>query len=96
MIKKYVKKPIVVEVIQWTGDNLDEITDFAGNIVSKDVNGHLVVNTLEGNMVSPNKTHDYVIKGIDGEFYICEKSIFEKTYECIDDDRSYVCSQMMY
>lgn len=28
-----------------------------------------------------NKVRDYLIKGIHGEFYFCEKSIFEETYE---------------
>lgn len=28
---KYRKKPIVVEAIQWTGSNLEEIRNFVGN-----------------------------------------------------------------
>ena len=28
---------------------------------------------------------DYIIKGINGEFYPCKPDIFEKTYELIND-----------
>lgn len=41
--------------------------------------GHMVIRTLEGDMkVSPG---DYVIKGVQGEFYPCKPDIFEATYE---------------
>ena len=39
---------------------------------------HFVVNTLEGQMMG-NK-HDYVVIGIRGEMYPCNKEIFEQTY----------------
>jgi len=40
---------------------------------------YLVIKTLEGDMkVMPN---DWVIKGVNGEFYPCKPDIFEKTYE---------------
>lgn len=41
------------------------------------------VNTLEGNY-KIGKAGDYLIKGIDGENYICDKEIFEKTYDILD------------
>lgn len=37
------------------------------------------VNTLEGEY-KQGKPGDYLMKGIDGELYICDKLIFEKTY----------------
>lgn len=30
-VKKFVKKPIPVEAVQFTGDNFKELYDFAGN-----------------------------------------------------------------
>jgi hypothetical protein len=89
MIKKYVKKPIVIEAIQWTGDNLKEITEFAKPhtnataftweefIVQVESNG-LKIYTLEGPMHAT--ISDYIIKGINGEFYPCKEDIFIKTY----------------
>ena len=80
MIKKYVKKPIPIEAVQWTGDNFKDLYDFAGNDVYLQ-DGWIYVHTLEGDMKMVNKTGDYLIKGIRGEFYFCEKNIFEETYE---------------
>lgn len=33
MIKKYRKKPVTIEAIQWTGTNLSEIDNFMGATV---------------------------------------------------------------
>jgi hypothetical protein len=38
------------------------------------------VNTLEGNY-KQGKPGDYLMQGVDGELYICDKDIFEKTYD---------------
>ena len=96
MVKKYLKKPIPIEAIQFNGSNLDELQQLAGNHVFIDHHGYLNVKTLEGIMQAPNKLGDYLIKGAVGEFYICEKSVFEKTYEEFNESRLYICSQMMY
>jgi len=40
------------------------------------------VNTLEGNY-KQGKPGDYLMKGIDGELYICDGPIFEKTYDFV-------------
>ena len=40
------------------------------------------VNTLEGNY-KQGKAGDYLMKGIDGELYICDKAIFERSYDLI-------------
>lgn len=92
---KYRKKPVVIEAIQWTGDNQREMFDFLTNGEKKDeymeaygehfyidhqkVKGGLVIKTLEGDSVA--NIGDYIIKGIAGEFYPCKPDIFKKTYE---------------
>ena len=38
------------------------------------------VESLEGNY-KQGKAGDYLMRGIDHELYICDKSIFEKTYD---------------
>ena len=93
MVKKYVKKPIPIEAIQFDSTNIDEVNDFCPDAFIED--GWLKVHTLEGDMKASNKFGDYVVKGVRGEFYICEKAIFEETYEEVDD-RNYVCSSMLY
>ena len=93
MVKRYVKKHIQVEAVQFNGCNIDEVNDFCKDAFIED--GWLWVSTLEGNMKASNKVGDYIVKGAMGEFYICEKGIFEETYEEVDD-RSYACSSMLY
>ena len=80
MMKKYVKKLIPIEAVQWTGDNFRELYDFARNDVYYQ-DGWIYVHALEGDIKMKNKVGDYLVKGISGEFYFCEKSIFEETYE---------------
>jgi hypothetical protein len=45
------------------------------------------VNTLEGNY-KQGKSGDYLMMGVDGELYICDKAIFEKTYDFTDTDNA--------
>ncbi len=42
-------------------------------------NGTITINTLEGKMTASEG--DWIIKGVNGEFYPCKPDIFEKTYE---------------
>ena len=78
MIKKYRKKPVVIEAIQWAGNNLSEIYNFIGRTVDNKETT-LVIHTLEGDMEA--SIGDYIIKGVNGEFYPCKPDIFDKTYE---------------
>ena len=81
----YRKKPVIIEAIEWNGNNLKEIINFAGDKLIIDYNNKpgIFIDTLEGSMkVSIN---DYIIKGVNGEFYPCKPDIFEKTYERVED-----------
>ena len=78
---KYVKKPVEIEAIQWTGENTNEILAFCDDCFSYEKNNVriLVINTLEGTMkASPM---DFVIKGLKGEFYACKPDVFVMTYD---------------
>lgn len=90
---KYRKKPVEIEAIQWSGLNDETIEAFIGdalegyghNLVvyhpaSDNYLGKLLyIKTLEGIMTA--SVNDYIIKGVDGEFYPCKPDIFAKTYE---------------
>ena len=80
-MKNYIKKPVKIQAVKWTGDNLKEISDFM-NIDNLEISGNdllaITINTLEGDHLASNG--DYIIKGIKGEFYPCKPDIFEKTY----------------
>lgn len=79
---KFVKKPIEIEAIQFTGENHEEIINFTeGKVELKTKSSSdtsLYVHTLEGEMQAIPS--DYIIKGVHGEFYPCKKAIFQKTY----------------
>ena len=82
---KYRKKPVVIEAVQWTGENLDKIKKFCPSIVYHGIvgeeNGCLLVETLEGGMRA--SIFDWIIKGVKGEFYPCKPDIFDATYELV-------------
>lgn len=81
---KYRKKPVVIEAIQWTGDNLKELRQMNGfNAVHTCFCGDLKIKTLEGIMTA--SVGDYIIRGVNGEFYPCKPDVFEKTYERAED-----------
>ena len=80
MARAYRKKPVVVEAVQWTGENHAEMCEFIDPEVFeiKPKEG-LIIHTLEGDHhASPG---DYIIKGVNGEFYPCKPDIFAKTYD---------------
>lgn len=80
MIKKYVKKPVVIEAVQWTGLNMIEIANFIPNGKRYEFDGDVcIIQTLEGVMTASKG--DYIIKGVKGEFYPCKPDIFEETYK---------------
>lgn len=83
MVEKWRKKPVVVEAIRWTGDNFNDVKMWSGDVGL--VEGVLCVCTLEGQMVAA--VGDYIIKGVNGEFYPCKYDIFHKTYEATGEVR---------
>ncbi len=83
---KYRKKPVVVEAVQLTEENLLEVKDCCnGELVpNAETSGYaLYISTLEGIMCAD--INDYIIRGVEGEFYPCKPDIFEKTYEVVEE-----------
>ena len=79
-MKKYRKKPIVIDAIKYDGDNFNEIVYNFPEITCGLWKGKaLDIKTLEGIMKA--QPGDYIIKGVKGEFYPCKPDIFEMTYE---------------
>ena len=82
---RFRKRPVEVEAIQWTGDNLQEIVEWADPLEDDTSaliglsSGRLVILTLEGEMYAPAGW--WVIRGVQGEYYPCKPDIFEATYE---------------
>ena len=81
---KFVKKPIPIDAVQWTGYNFDEIAKFIkdNHPVITDTN-NLLISTLEGEMKA--SIGSWIIRGPKGEYYPCRGDIFEETYEPISE-----------
>lgn len=80
----YVKKPIPVEAIQWTGDNFDEVREFMSDshVIITTYN-ELIIPTLEGDMKAPKES--WIIRGTKGEYYPCRGDVFKETYEPVEE-----------
>jgi len=85
---KYKKKPIVIEAMQLPPSDVDaseELVNFLHTMThewSSERDGSLVIHTLEGDMTAD--PGDWIIKGIQGEFYPCKPDIFAETYEAVE------------
>ena len=89
MIAKYRKKPVVIEAVQYTGDNISEIFEWMNTVnacvayIDPDEDNSLVIITLEGEMQC--RPGWYVLRGVRNEFYPCDPEIFIETYEKVDE-----------
>jgi hypothetical protein len=98
---KYKKKPVVIDAVQWTGENHREMFDFLTEnafdaesmkvsgehfyIDHNKVEGGLIIKTLEGEHLA--SIGDFIIRGVKGEYYPCKPDIFHQTYEKVEDTR---------
>jgi len=78
------KKPIPVEAVFLTEENLKEVGDWikenGGEFIIPTSFEYLSIATKEGYLKAYPQKH-YIVKGVKGEFYPVEKEIFEETYE---------------
>lgn len=89
---KYRKKPVIIEAVQYDGKNDWELSQWSKGVVysspvlepteNNPTGSYLQIKTLEGVMTAI--VGDFVIKGINGEFYPCKEDIFWKTYEKVE------------
>jgi hypothetical protein len=79
-IKRFVKKPIPIEAIQYLTENVNQVSKFIGDFPHKIIESDklIIISTLEGDHLV--RHGDYVIKGIYDEFYPCKPDIFEDSY----------------
>ena len=70
---RYVKKPVVVDAVQWfkAGDHPAVLTECAGDPIG-------YIDTPEGRLKVDSG--DWIITGVAGECYPCKPDIFEKLY----------------
>ncbi len=80
---KFRKKPVVIEAIQYNGNNGTECRKFIKGQYDNTLN-YPNVTTLHGT-VRVNKW-DWIIRGEFGDFWPCNPDIFEATYERVEDE----------
>lgn len=76
------KRPVLVRAIQFSKESVFECAKFtkcSKKYGVKDGEAFLSILTLEGEMKA--NVGDWIIEGVNGEFYPCKPEIFEKTYE---------------
>ncbi len=84
----YRKKPVVIEARQIRAytDLLgpDGIAEWCGGVPGQVDPGpaYLLISTPEG--VMRGDVSDWIINGVNGEFYPCKDDIFQKTYEPVE------------
>ena len=85
---KFRKKPVVIEAMQWHGNEMHDNQEVLGWLNEHSVQyrvssmNEVVLPTLEGDMTASRG--DWIIRGVAGEFYPCKPDIFDATYEPID------------
>ena len=80
---KFRKKPVVIEAVQFTGNDAECLAFCPIARDPVDDRANLVIPTLEGDMLV--SMGDWIIKGVKGEFYPCKPDIFDATYEQVDE-----------
>lgn len=81
---KYRKKLVEIEAIKYEKKHIGRALDFCNKLRYNPHDNEYYVDTLEGCMKATEG--DYIIKGVNGEFYPCKPDIFEKTYEKLDEE----------
>lgn len=87
---RFRKKPVVIEAMQFNGiDDYMNIVEWmrkSGHTSADDCRystPEMSIQTLEGTMSA--RPGDWIIKGVQGEFYPCKPDIFAATYELVED-----------
>jgi hypothetical protein len=87
MSNKYRKKPVVIEARQINMLDYDEACEIIGwcggrPVTDETDDEHVAaIATLEGTMFADDG--DWIIRGVQGEFYPCKPDIFDATYEAV-------------
>ena len=85
-MNRFRKKPVVIEAMHYTPENCRANHDWMGyehESHDGDCDLGIYIDTLEGQMCAV--VGDWIIRGVQGEFYPCKPDIFAVTYEPVPD-----------
>lgn len=92
---RFAKKPVVIEAVQFTGSNFDEISkhvgvkqwfrkvDYAGFAGGKIVTAE-VYDEIHDTWMQV-RDGDWIIIGLKGEAYPCDPIVFGESYDAVSD-----------
>lgn len=75
---KFRKRPIIIEAECLDATNIQRLSEWCGGM-GRPWSGDIFIPTPEGVMLA--KVGDWIIKGVQGEFYPCKPDVFTATYE---------------
>ena len=81
---RFIKKPVAIEAFPLPAENesAQSFLNWAKSVgfaeYTSERDGMMNIETLEGVMTA--MPGDFIIKGVNGEFYPCKPDIFKKTY----------------
>jgi hypothetical protein len=81
---KFKKKPVVIEARRFNADgpgDAYQLVEWIGDSAYI-YDGKVAIKTLEGTVTAD--VGDWIIRGVEGEFYPCKDSIFKATYEQVE------------
>lgn len=97
MAQTFRKKPVEIQAVQWTGENIEEMVTFVKDdslyfaMDEHEQITDLFITTLEGDMKA--NVGDWIICGLKGEYYPCSNEIFVMSYDKVDVGVS-ICEQV--
>lgn len=89
------RKPVIVEVLLFDQRKAERDQDLypmvvdsekymSDNVALRTKPQRFYIDTLEGPLFVTDG--DYIIRGVEGEYYACKPEIFYKTYEIIEEE----------
>lgn len=85
-VKMYETRPCMIQALKYNGHNCVQVITWMHGECPPDVHttDRPVINTLEGDLTA--SVNDYIIKGLNGEFYPCKPDVFHKKYREVEND----------
>lgn len=93
LAKRFKKLPLEIEAMQWDGDNGSAVYEwmlandekaFLSKIDDERGHGLAITRTVKSAERMRANKNDWIIRGVNGEFYPCKPDIFAKTYMAVE------------
>jgi hypothetical protein len=85
--KRYHKKPVEVEAVQWDGsaEVQQQIVTWAGGKISGWFDTEYFLEVRDDSAILRVEADDWVVRGVQGEYYPVKPDVFRATYEPVEE-----------